>query len=488
MESHRTIIEAAHELASSLPGSTAEAVADAILTTGVAGLRAEIAKRVPHHHHRDLALKFVDLWRQQAADLDAQVVAVALQTAALSEQIHHNSQSVELVWTGPDVGDMPFRRTEQAILQLLDAARERITLVSFAVYKIPNVARALVKAAKRGVRLTVIVETPDKIESEGEYCTIRALGQDVTSCSSVYFWPKDKRPVGENGKVGILHVKCAVADGKWLFLSSANLTKQAFTVNMELGMLVRGGTMPGRVEQQFDQLIATKMLVGIPSMSFRGIFMVEKPGRISDKQPTKAETVRENVTTRTAADRDAANLLADAIKEGFEETLQIVFKDEFNHQYQRIIEVFDSEDPAAIYLDLPGVNERADVLLEQHAKSVAGVMMKMPADEFLSDSFFRFESVWEAWKFQTQRAILCGFDLSDITRYECRRVIRSLPWEQQKVIWLFMSRYSLSTLDDRDEELIEELFQRVSKLAYKEPQKYNPDEDDDNGESDITCD
>ena len=27
-----------------------------------------------------------------------------------------------------------------------------------------------------------------------------------------------------------------VADAEWLFLSSANLTQQAFTVNMELGM------------------------------------------------------------------------------------------------------------------------------------------------------------------------------------------------------------------------------------------------------------
>ncbi|NLS97576.1 MAG: hypothetical protein GXX96_36010 [Planctomycetaceae bacterium] len=260
MESHRTIIEAAHELASSLPGSTAEAVADAILTTGVAGLRAEIAKRVPHHHHRDLALKFVDMWRAEAADLDAQVVAVALQTAVLSEQVHHDSQSVELVWTGPDVGDMPFRRTEQAILQLLDAAKERITLVSFAVYRIPNVAKSLVKAAKRGVRLTVIVETPDKIEGEGEYSTIRALGQEVSACSAVYFWPKNKRPLGDNSKVGILHVKCAVADGEWLFLSSANLTQQAFTINMELGMLVRGGTMPRRVEQQFERLISTGVL------------------------------------------------------------------------------------------------------------------------------------------------------------------------------------------------------------------------------------
>lgn len=141
--------------------------------------------------------------------------------------------------------------------------KERITLISFAVYRIPNAAKALVKAANRGVQLTVIVETPDQIEGEGEYSIIKALGQEVAACSSVYFWPKYKRQASEGGKPGILHVKCAVADGEWLFLSSANLARQAFTVNMELGMLVRGGTMPKRVEEQFRRLLATGVLLKV---------------------------------------------------------------------------------------------------------------------------------------------------------------------------------------------------------------------------------
>ncbi len=49
---------------------------------------------------------------------------------------------------------------------------------------------ALVRAAKRGVRLTVIVETPDKIAGEDEYSTIKALGQEVAACSTVRWTPK----------------------------------------------------------------------------------------------------------------------------------------------------------------------------------------------------------------------------------------------------------------------------------------------------------
>ena len=240
-----------------------EALAHAILESAPEYLATEIARKVPHLHHRNLALEFVTKWRNQATSLDTSTVGIALLTAAHSERAHRDSQTVELVWTGPDTGDQPLRRTEPAILQVLDAARQRITLVSFAVYRIPNIATALTRAALRGVHITVIVETPHKIEGQGEYDTIRALGPEVEACSSVYYWPQEKRPRGSTDKPGILHVKCVVADGTWLFLSSANLTQQAFSINMELGMLVRGGTMPFQVEQQFTSLIENGNLVPI---------------------------------------------------------------------------------------------------------------------------------------------------------------------------------------------------------------------------------
>jgi hypothetical protein len=73
------------------------------------------------------------------------------------------------------------------------------------------------------VVITVIVETPDRIEGQSEYSTLSALGSEVASCASVFYWPSEQRRAHEGGKLGILHVKCAVADGRLLFLSSANL-------------------------------------------------------------------------------------------------------------------------------------------------------------------------------------------------------------------------------------------------------------------------
>ena len=261
----KKLMEMAVLLAARLPPEMIAIINRAILQSPEAAspqARIRIAQDIPHPYYRDIATDFLNCWQGDGQHLSPQEVSLCLLTAAQAEQIHCKSQSVELVWTGPDVDGVPFRRTEQAILQVLDLATKRITLVSYAVYRIPRICEALVRAAHRGVRINVVVETPNKIEGQSEYDTIQALGAKVGTVSTVYYWPQEKR-ASEGGKQGILHVKCAVADGRWLFLSSANLTEYAFTVNMELGLLVTGGPLPGQVEEQFDRLIGMGVLVRV---------------------------------------------------------------------------------------------------------------------------------------------------------------------------------------------------------------------------------
>ena len=252
------LIEMAVQLVARLPSEILDIVNRAILESPQA--RTRIAQDVPHPYYRDIITDFMNCWQNGAPQLSPHEVSLCLTTAAQAQRIHQESQSVELVWTGPEVEGVPFRRTEQAILQVLDSATQRITLVSYAVYRIPRICEALVRAAHRGVRISVIVETPNKIEGQTEYDTIQALGDQVAAVSTVYYWPEAQRGQDNSGKHGILHVKCAVADGRWLFLSSANLTEYAFTVNMELGLLVTGGPLPCQVEEQFDRLIGMGVL------------------------------------------------------------------------------------------------------------------------------------------------------------------------------------------------------------------------------------
>jgi phosphatidylserine/phosphatidylglycerophosphate/cardiolipin synthase-like enzyme len=259
----RFIAEEARLLAKQLPSSVVDAVAHALGSADAVDSSACCANAVrdlAHAHYRSLVVAFLDGWQVRAAEVAPQAVAAALLTAATTEKAHREYQSVELVWTGPDVGVVPFRRTEQALLQVIESATERLTVVSYAVYNIPRIRDALLRAADRGVAIKIVVESPDRIEGQKAYNTLIALGPSVANRCSVYLWPPEQRQRDDNGKLGILHVKCAVADGRWLFLSSANLTEYAFTLNMELGLLVTGANLPGQVEAHFERMIQTGVL------------------------------------------------------------------------------------------------------------------------------------------------------------------------------------------------------------------------------------
>lgn len=263
---HHQIGAAAARLADRLPYSVMIAVSRAVTLQGDlerTTARQAILQCLPTPDFRDATADFLDLWHGSAGKVGAEAVAVALVTAAQSEHDHRHAENVEIVWTGPETTESRFRQTEQAILEVVNSAVKRLTVVSYAVYRIPRIREALVAAADRGVTIRLFVETPNRIEGQGEYDCLLALGDNVASACSVYYWPQEKRQKDGNGKIGILHVKCAVADGSRMFLSSANFTEYAFSINMELGLLVTGGKLPRQVELHFDQLVETGVLVSV---------------------------------------------------------------------------------------------------------------------------------------------------------------------------------------------------------------------------------
>ncbi len=264
-EPHR-IGEAAAELAGRLPYSVTIGLADSMSRNGHydgAAFRRAILQHLPTPDFRDATSEFLDVWHSSAEAIGAEAVALALVTAAIVERNRRHAEITEIVWTGPEVAETRFRQTEQAVLEVVNSATERLTVVSYAVYRIPRIREALVAAAARGVDIRLIVETPNRIEGQGEYDCLLALGEKVASACSVYYWPQENRAKDDNGKLGILHVKCAVADGYRMFLSSANFTDYAFTINMELGLLVTGGMLPGQVERHFESLTLDATLLRV---------------------------------------------------------------------------------------------------------------------------------------------------------------------------------------------------------------------------------
>lgn len=251
------------QLAQAVPETVVLDIAAAIEKRGAAlstSARAQVVADVAQPLHRAAVGRFMEGWGIRAPEVPPVAAAYALRTAACGVHTHRADGSTELVWTGPNPDALPWRRTDQALLEVIDSAQQTLTIVTFAAYSVPAIAAALVRAARRGVRLRIIIESAQVSAGKLAYEAIDALGTEVAAMATVYVWPLDKRMADSKGNHGSLHAKCAVADDTVLFVSSANLTAYALTLNMELGLLVRGGAAPRAVADHFTRLITHGVL------------------------------------------------------------------------------------------------------------------------------------------------------------------------------------------------------------------------------------
>jgi len=201
--------------------------------------------------------EFIDAWKK-AENIEPKELALALMAASRTARLIERRQSIEVVWTGPETGEMPVRRTEQVLLQMIDDAKESIFLVSFVAYPIPAVEEALRRAIERGVSVSLLIES-EGIGGCSPIDPVARFKKELLG-ANIYHWPPENKQRDENGKTGVVHAKCAVVDRSIAFLTSANLTEAALERNMEMGLLVRGGFTPWLISKHMDALIETKQI------------------------------------------------------------------------------------------------------------------------------------------------------------------------------------------------------------------------------------
>ena len=213
--------------------------------------------------NREAVASLLQCWRQDGRDASAKQVAAALRAACATDAIHRTRQRLEMVWSGPCPGTSTYRRTDQALLELIHGAKQTVVVVTFAAYKVPQIARALVDAARRGVKVVLILESTEDSNGAVSFNPLEALGDELARAAVVYMWAMSKRAVDDRGNRGALHVKCAVADSQVALISSANLTDHAMNLNMELGLLVQGGDLPGTLADHLQSLIQARILTTV---------------------------------------------------------------------------------------------------------------------------------------------------------------------------------------------------------------------------------
>lgn len=249
----KKLIEAIIELVSDSPPEKTEQLANsmkllsgpqnaATLTSWGANPRAKIA-----------LAKLVEAWR--IGEIPPAELAAMLIGASAAYHSAKGEQEIELVWTGPSSKLVATRKTEQALLQVIDAAMSRLFITSFVAYDVAAIMNALRKAIDRGAEVSMLLESSDK---HGGGVSVDAIGRmrAALPTARIYFW-RDKRGSFEGGKV---HAKVAVCDESICFISSANLTGHAMEKNMEAGVLIRGGSVPTKLQNHLEALVTIKIL------------------------------------------------------------------------------------------------------------------------------------------------------------------------------------------------------------------------------------
>jgi phosphatidylserine/phosphatidylglycerophosphate/cardiolipin synthase-like enzyme len=197
-----------------------------------------------------------EAWKKQAG-VTGETVALALRSTGAAVDRARREQRIETVWTGPTTKEVPLRQTLGVLLQVVKSARERLVIVSFAAYKIADVVDALRDAAARDVAIVVVID--EATDAGNAFSRLAGAAQ-------LYCWPAAGMLLPNGGKVR-MHVKAAVADDHTALVGSANLTGQALSENMELGLLVEGGDIPRRLDAHFRGLIAAEVLVPVGGSS-----------------------------------------------------------------------------------------------------------------------------------------------------------------------------------------------------------------------------
>lgn len=183
-----------------------------------------------------------------ASGLSPKEIAAALNAAAATADRIFSENTVDLLWTGPQSVSVPVRRMEQSLCELIDSAREELLVVSFVAYKADKVYAAIRAATGRGVRVSFLTEASKEHGGTLEADPADLLRKKFPE-ADFYRWenPGAAHPA-------VVHAKCAIADGCKALVSSANLTGAAMDGNMELGLLVSGRRIVGRMAAHFSAL------------------------------------------------------------------------------------------------------------------------------------------------------------------------------------------------------------------------------------------
>lgn len=230
-----------------------QAIASRVRRTEASKAASALAGVVGTPAASEVVDRLAEAWR--ATNVGADELASMLLAASHIFAKSAAEQSIELVWTGPTTPFVSARRTEQALLQVINAAQSTLFITSFVAYDVSGIVKALNAADARGVLITMLLESSQD-QGGSINMDVIAMMKALVPSARLFAW----REKGDSFTDGRVHAKVAVADGHTCFITSANLTGFAMERNMEAGLLLSGGRIPRMLDDHLRALVATKVV------------------------------------------------------------------------------------------------------------------------------------------------------------------------------------------------------------------------------------
>ncbi len=191
---------------------------------------------------------FMETWRQQHGAAIGEPPPTPARLVGSTE--------VQAIDGAPDNGQPLIYRTLLAAIAL---SQKSIHLTTGFFVPTPDLAEALMAAARRGVDVQLVV--PGRSDSETSVAAGRSKYGDLLE-AGVKIHERQAR---------ILHAKTAVIDGAWSAIGSSNLDWRSTVWNNEIDAIILGPEFGAQMEAMFQADVAASHTIDLAAWRQRGI-------------------------------------------------------------------------------------------------------------------------------------------------------------------------------------------------------------------------
>lgn len=222
----------------------------------------------------DLRPVVSELERFHASGMTSPQIGIVVELLAHERARQQADQDrIQMVWTGPDQEGPAVRDTGVVARELLGQAQRSLLITTFSISRDATTFEPVKAAMERNLDLEVTLALNiDMSQAKPSLFGARAIaafGKEFWGGK----WPWPQRPKVYFDPRGVIenrtqrarqHSKCIVADTERVFITSSNYTESGQLRNIELGVVIQDRSLASRVEAQFSNLIAKRILCRLP--------------------------------------------------------------------------------------------------------------------------------------------------------------------------------------------------------------------------------